>query len=122
MKRYSNSPSFYICSTRSKGWKHKRCHIHSFRIEQIDTFTWDCVASLLSQPELVEEQLTKEAGVNKLEQLQKRIRLLKTKVDHLQAKIRRVQDGYEADPHQSTPLLRQSKESLTIDIWLPPRK
>jgi uncharacterized protein YbaR (Trm112 family) len=89
--------TYYIGGTRSQGWKHKRCHIHSFRVERLDTFTWDCVAALLSQPGLVEEQLTKDVCANQLEQLQKRVRLSQSKMDRLQAKIRRVHDGYEAD-------------------------
>ena len=52
----------------------------------------------VSQPALVEEQLTKETSPNQLEHLQKRIMLAQNKVDRLQTKIRRVQDGYEADP------------------------
>jgi len=98
--RDSNYPNltYYICRTRSQGWKHQRCHIRSFRVDRLDTFVWDCVATLLSQPALVEEQLTKETSVNQLEHLRKRIRLAQNKAERLQTKIRRVQDGYEADP------------------------
>jgi hypothetical protein len=67
-------------------------------VERLDTFTWDCVAALLSQPALVEEQLSKETSANQLGHLQKRIRLAQSKVNRLQTKIRRVQDGYEAEP------------------------
>ena len=89
--------TYYICGTRSQGWKHKCCRIRSLRVDRLDTFTWDCVAALLSQPWLVEEQLAEEGSADHLEQLRKRIRLAQSKSDRLRAKIRRVQDGYEAD-------------------------
>jgi len=103
--------TYYICGTRSQGWKHKRCHIRSFRVDRLDTFTWDCVAALLRQPGLVEEQISKEASANQLEHLQKRIRLSQNKIDRLHAKIRRVQDGYEADPPVYT--AAESEERIT---------
>jgi hypothetical protein len=109
--RDSNHPNltYYICRTRSQGWKHQRCHIRSFRVERLDTFTWDCVAALLSQPALVEEQLKKETSANQFEYLKKRTKLAQSKVDRLQSKIRRVQDGYEADPPVYTAAEAESK-------------
>ena len=89
---------YYICTSRSQGWKHKRCRINSLRIDRIDNVVWDCVYALLKQPEWVYQELLKQESDGNVEELQKRIRLEQQKIERIQYKIRRVQDGYEADP------------------------
>ncbi|MFC1930249.1 zinc ribbon domain-containing protein, partial [Chloroflexota bacterium] len=89
---------YYICTSRSQGWKHKRCRINSLRIDRIDNVVWDCIYALLKQPEWVYQELSKQESDGNVEELQKRIRLEQQKVDRIQYKIRRIQDGYEADP------------------------
>jgi site-specific DNA recombinase len=39
--------TYYICVSRSQGWKHKRCRVHSLRIDRIDNVVWDCLFALL---------------------------------------------------------------------------
>jgi hypothetical protein len=89
---------YYVCATRFQGWKHKRCRIHSFRIDWLDGMVWDCVYALLKQPEWIEEQLSKRETSDHIEELDRRIRLERQRIERAQAKIRRVQDGYESDP------------------------
>jgi hypothetical protein len=90
--------SYYICSSRSQGWKRKRCHIHSLRIERTDNAVWDCVYALLQQPDFLEYELQKQDAGENNDELQKRIRLEQQKMEHSLYKIRRIQEGYEADP------------------------
>jgi len=90
--------TYYICTSRFQGWRHKRCHIHSLRIDRIDNVVWDCVYALLKQPEWVYQELSKQETGESTNELQKRIRLEQQKIERLQYKIRRIQDGYEADP------------------------
>ena len=89
---------YYVCASRSQGWKHKRCQIHSVRVERIDNVVWDCIYTLLKQPEWVHQRLAKQDTNKSTEELQKRIRLEKHEIERVQYKIRRIQDGYETDP------------------------
>jgi hypothetical protein len=89
---------YYICTSRSQGWKHKRCRINSLRIDRIDNVVWDCVYALLKQPEWVYQELSKQEAGGSVEELQKRMRLEQQKMERIQYKIRRIQDGYEANP------------------------
>jgi hypothetical protein len=90
--------TYYICTSRSQGWKHKRCRIHSLRIDRIDNVVWDCVYALLKQPEWVYQELSRQETGESTNELQRRIRLEQQKIERIQYKIRRIQDGYEADP------------------------
>ena len=90
--------TYYICSSRSQGWKKQRCLIHSLRIDRIDNAVWDCLYALLKQPEWVYEELSKQETGEHIEELRKRIRIEQHKVEQIQYKIRRIQEGYEADP------------------------
>lgn len=90
--------TYYVCTTRSQGWKQKRCHIRSFRVDWLDSVIWDCIFALLKQPAFLEEQLSKWEDNGRVDELQKRIRAEQHKIDGFQAKIRRIHDGYEADP------------------------
>jgi len=90
--------TYYRCTSRSQGWRHKRCYIRSFRIDRIDNVVWDCVYALLKQPEWVYQELSKQETGESTEELQKRIRVEQQRIERTQYKIRRIQDGYEADP------------------------
>jgi hypothetical protein len=94
---YSNL-IYYVCASRSQGWKQKRCQIQSLRIDLIDNVVWDCVYALLKQPEWVYQELSKQETSESTNELQKRTRLEQQKIERIQYKIRRIQDGYEADP------------------------
>ena len=90
--------TYYICASRSQGWKHKRCQVHSLRIDRIDNVVWDCLFALLKQPDWVYQQISKQETGENIEELQKRIRVEQQKTERSQYKIRRIQEGYEADP------------------------
>ena len=90
--------TYYVCMSRSQGWKQKRCQIHSLRIDRLDDVVWDCVYALLKQPEWVRDQLTRQEAGENSEDLHKRMSLEKQKIERSQYKIRRIQEGYEADP------------------------
>ena len=90
--------TYYICASRSQGWKKERCHIPSFRVDWLDNLVWDCVYSLMKQPALVEEYLSSGNDSKRADELRKRIGSLKQKIDQAEAKIRRVHEGYESDP------------------------
>jgi site-specific DNA recombinase len=90
--------TYYVCKTRSQGWKQKRCHIHAPRVDWLDNVGWDCVRSLVSQPGLIEEQLRRQDAEEKVAELTRRMQLEQRKKDQAQAKIQRVQEGYESDP------------------------
>jgi hypothetical protein len=107
---------YYICTSRSQGWKHKRCQIHSLRIDRIDNVVWDCVYALLKQPEWVHRELSKQDTGKSTEELQKRIRLEQQKIERIQYKIRRIQDGYEADPPVYTTGEVKEKMGLYRDL------
>ena len=70
----------------------------SLRINWLDGVVWDCVYALLKQPEWVEEELSKQEANEHVEELQKRIRIEHQRIGQIQVKIRRIQEGYEADP------------------------
>jgi len=59
---------------------------------------WDCLFALLKQPEWVYQQISKQETGGNIEELQKRIRVEQQKIERSQYKIRRIQEGYEADP------------------------
>ncbi len=59
---------------------------------------WDCIFALLKQPAFLEDQLSIWEDNGRVDELQKRIRSEQQKIDRFQAKIRRIHDGYEADP------------------------
>ncbi len=90
--------TYYICVSRSQGWKKERCHIHSFRVDWLDNMVWDCVYSLMKQPALVDEYLSSGNDSKRVNELKKRIASLKQQIDQVEAKIRRVHEGYESDP------------------------
>ena len=90
--------TYYICVSRSQGWKKERCHIPSFRVNWLDNLVWDCVYSLMKQPALVEEYLSSGNDSKRVNELKKRIGSLKQQIDQVEAKIRRVHEGYESDP------------------------
>ena len=90
--------TYYICASRSQGWKKQRCRIHSLRIDRIDNAVWDCLYALLIQPEWIHQELSKQETGEHIEELRKRIRMEQQKVEQIQYKIRRIQEGYEADP------------------------
>lgn len=95
--KYQNL-TYYICTSRSQGWKQKRCKIHSLRIDRIDNVVWDCVFALLKQPEWVHDQLARQDAGEDTEDLQKRKNIERQRIEHAEYKIRRIQEGYEADP------------------------
>jgi hypothetical protein len=90
--------TYYICASRSQAWKKQRCRIHSPRIDRIDNAVWDCLYALLIQPEWVYQELSKQETGEHIEELRKRIRMEQHKVEQIQYKIRRIQEGYEAEP------------------------
>ncbi len=89
---------YYICQSRSQGWKKERCHVPSFRVDWLDNMVWDCVYSLMKQPSLVDEYLSSGNESKRANELRKRIGSLKQQIDQAEAKIRRVHEGYESDP------------------------
>jgi len=95
--KYQNL-TYYVCASRSQGWKKQQCRIHSLRIDRIDNAVWDCLYALLKQPEWVHQEFSKQETREHIEELKKRIRMEQQKVEQLQYKIRRIQEGYEADP------------------------
>jgi hypothetical protein len=89
---------YYICATRSQGWKKERCHFPAFRVEWLDDVVWDCVYALMKHPALVEEELSASDNNRRLDELTKRVKLLRQKIEQTEAKIRRIHEGYEAEP------------------------
>ena len=104
---------YYVCATRSQGWKHKRCLIHSYRIDWLDGVVWDCVYALLKQPEWIEEELSKQEANEHVDELRKRIGIEHQRINRTQAKIRRIQEGYEANP----PVYTTSEAEENIKIY-----
>ncbi len=90
--------TYYICASRSQGWKKERCHIPSFRVDWLDNLVWDCVYSLMKQPALVEEYLSSGNNSRRTNELRRQVRSLKKKIEQNEAKIRRVHEGYESNP------------------------
>ena len=89
---------YYTCATRSQGWKKERCHFPAFRVQWLDDVVWDCVYALMKQPALVEEQLSTSNNDRRIDELTKRVKSLGQKIDQTDAKIRRIHEGYEAEP------------------------
>jgi hypothetical protein len=89
---------YYICQSRSQGWKKDRCHVPSFRVNWLDHIVWDCIYSLMKQPSLVDEYLSSGSNSRRANELRKRIGSLDKQIDQAEAKIRRVHEGYESDP------------------------
>jgi len=108
--------TYYICATRSQGWKQRRCRIHSPRVDWLDRLGWDCVSALLAQPKLIEEQLRRQDAEEEVAELTRRMRLEQRKKDQVQVKIRRVQDGYEADPPVYTAQEAEEKIGVYRDM------
>ncbi len=79
--------------------------LNSYRIDWLDGVVWDCVYALLKQPEWIEEELSKQEANEHIDELRKRIGIEHQRIDRTQAKIRRIQEGYEVDP-QSTPRVK----------------
>ena len=90
--------TYYVCVSRSQGWKKERCHVRSFKVDWLDNVVWDCVYSLMKQPALVEDYLSSGNDSNRNKKLRGQITTLKQKVDQAEAKIRRVHEGYESVP------------------------
>jgi len=53
---------------------------------------------LVKQPTLVEEELSACDNNRRTEDLTKRVKLLRQKINQTEAKIRRIHEGYEAEP------------------------
>ena len=90
--------TYYRCVTRSQGWKKERCHVPSFRVDWLDNVVWDCVYSLMKQPALVDDYLSSSNVNLRDNELRKGIGSLQQKIDRVEAKVRRVHEGYESDP------------------------
>lgn len=88
---------YYICATRSQGWKKERCHFPAFRVEWLGDVVWDCVYALMKQPALVEEHLAAGNNDRRIDDLTKRVKSLGQRIDQMDAKIRRIHEGYEAE-------------------------
>ena len=58
---------------------------------------WNCLFALLKQPEWVYQQISKQETGENIEELQKRIRVEQQKIERSQYRIRRIQEGFEAD-------------------------
>ena len=52
----------------------------------------------MKQPALVEEQLSAGSNGRRTDELTKRVKSLRQKIDQAEAKIRRIHEGYEAEP------------------------
>ena len=74
---------------------------------------WDCVYALLKQPEWVEEELSKREDNEHIDELRKRIGIEHQRIDRTQAKIRRIQEGYEVDP----PVYTTSEAEENIKVY-----
>ncbi|MFC2041864.1 recombinase family protein [Chloroflexota bacterium] len=77
--------TYYKCSTRFQAWKKERCHVPSFRVNWLDNLAWDCVYSLMKQPSLVEEYLSSSNDSKRVNELRKRIRSFKQKIEQSEA-------------------------------------
>ncbi|MEE9400954.1 MAG: hypothetical protein V3V32_02935 [Dehalococcoidia bacterium] len=66
----------------------------------------------MAQPKLIEEQLRRQDAEEEVAELTRRMRLEQRKKDQAQAKIRRVQDGYEADPPVYT--AQEAEEKIKV--------
>ncbi len=66
--------------------------------DRINNVVWDCLFALLKQPEWVYQQISKQETGENIEELQKRIRVERQKIERTQYKLRRIQEGFEADP------------------------
>jgi uncharacterized small protein (DUF1192 family) len=56
------------------------------------------VYALVKQTALIDEELSACDNNRRTEDLTKRVKLLRQKIDQTEAKIRRIHEGYEAEP------------------------
>ena len=104
---------YYICASRSQGWKKERCHVPSFIVDWLDNLVWDCIYSLMKQPALVEEYLSgNDSG--QTNEWRRQIGSLKKKIEQNEAKIRRIHEGYESNPPVYT--AREAEERIK-NFW-----
>jgi hypothetical protein len=84
---------YYYCARHYRVWDGKACGFRKFISARWDEYIWDCVDALLSDDSWVEPQLAAEQDHHEAA-----TRLIDTenrKIAHLQARIARVQAGYE---------------------------
>ncbi len=84
---------YYHCARHYRMWDGKACGFRKFIPARWDNVVWDCVYALLDDDSWIEEQLKSEKdhreAATKLNDAERR------KITQLQAKITRVQTGYE---------------------------
>jgi hypothetical protein len=73
-------------------------------------------SSEVKQPEWVYQQISKQETGENIEELQKRIRVEQQKIERSQYKIRRIQEGYEADPPVYTADELKEKIGINRDL------
>ncbi|MBM4461940.1 MAG: hypothetical protein FJ012_01215, partial [Chloroflexi bacterium] len=84
---------FYHCARHYRTWSGKACGFRKFISARWDEYIWDCVYALLSDDSWVEQQLAVEKDDG--EAATRLIEVEQRKIAQLQAKITRVQAGYE---------------------------
>jgi hypothetical protein len=84
---------YYYCARHYRIWDAKACGFRKFISLKWDDCVWDCVYALLSDDSWIEQQLASEQGCR--ETTTKLIDLEQRKITQSQAKMTRVQTGYE---------------------------
>ncbi|MDP2918644.1 MAG: recombinase family protein [Dehalococcoidia bacterium] len=84
---------YYHCVRRYRVWDGNACDFRKFISARWDDVVWDCVYALLNDPSWLEEQLTAEKDHRDV--ATKLIDAEQKKISQLQAKITKVQTGYE---------------------------
>jgi len=104
--------TYYFCTTRFQIWKHKRCHVPSLRVKWLDDIGWDVVSAILKQPDIIEAQLKRQEDSSQIAELTKRMQIEQRKIIKAQAKVLRVQEGYEIDPPVYT--AQEAEEKIKV--------
>jgi hypothetical protein len=95
-----NHKVFYYCARHYRVWDKKACGFRKFIPATWDDVVWDCVYVLLNDASWLEGQITLEKdhsnAASKLVDVEQR------KITQLQAKITRVQTGFEEGIYDAT--------------------
>jgi len=86
---------YYHCVRRYRIWDGTPCHFSKFISARWDDVVWDCVYALLSDSSWLEEQCAAEK--DRRDSATKLIDMEQKKITLLQAKITKVQTGYESE-------------------------
>ena len=86
---------YYYCSRYCRAWAENPCNYSRFIPGRWDQLIWQDICSWLRTDVLVEQQLSSEQLQN--ESLEKLVRMQQLKISQVEAKIARVQEGFEGE-------------------------